>query len=200
MTTRLPMALEDLRIATPCSADWDEMSGDARVRFCGSCEKNVYNLSAMTRAEAEALVREREGRICVRLFQRRDGTVITSDCPVALERQRLHRRVWAKLTGIGASAALVLGLFGGRARGDLTIKDGKNGTAATPVRAFMGAAPPPAEWMGKMAEPHATPPKKTGQPGHTMGHVHRALPPVHAVEKKGKPMAYMGDISAPRTK
>jgi hypothetical protein len=54
--------------------------------------------------------------------------------------------------------------------------------------------------MGKMAEPHATPPKKTGQPGHTMGHVHRALPPVHAVEKKGKPMAYMGDISAPRTK
>ncbi|MGZ3438637.1 MAG: hypothetical protein ACXVDD_03950, partial [Polyangia bacterium] len=69
--------LESLRIATPCSADWDEMAGDERVRFCGKCEKNVYNLSAMTREAGEALVREKEGRMCVRMYQRADGTVLT---------------------------------------------------------------------------------------------------------------------------
>src|SRR5262245_30602687 len=39
--------LARLRIASPCSADWDEMTGDDRVRFCGRCRKNVYNLSEM---------------------------------------------------------------------------------------------------------------------------------------------------------
>ena len=65
-TTRkpsLPVVLENIRIAMPCSADWDDMSGDDRVRFCGKCEKNVYNLSAMTREAGEALVQEKEGRL-----------------------------------------------------------------------------------------------------------------------------------------
>src|SRR6516162_8887116 len=39
-----------LRVASPCPADWNAMQGDDRVRFCGQCEKNVYNLSAMTHA------------------------------------------------------------------------------------------------------------------------------------------------------
>lgn len=73
--------LEDLVIATPCKAPWDAMAGDDRVRFCRDCRLNVYNLSAMTRAEAEALVREKEGRLCVRFFQRPDGTVLTQYCP-----------------------------------------------------------------------------------------------------------------------
>ena len=41
--------LEDVRVASPCNASWDAMKGDDRVRFCGECQKNVYNLSAMTR-------------------------------------------------------------------------------------------------------------------------------------------------------
>ncbi len=73
--------LENLVIATPCKAPWSAMSGDDRVRFCHDCRLNVYNLSAMTRAEAEALVREKEGRLCVRFYRRKDGTVLTRDCP-----------------------------------------------------------------------------------------------------------------------
>lgn len=121
---RLPVVLKSIRIATPCRADWDDMRGDARVRFCGKCEMNVYNLSAMTRAEGEALVREKEGRLCVRLHQRADGTVITSDCPVGLRRARLRARLWASISGAAASVALLLGLFAGRARADLSV-DGK---------------------------------------------------------------------------
>ncbi len=75
-----------LTIASPCPASWDEMKGDERVRFCDECELNVYNLSDMSEEEALKLVEEREGRLCVRFYQREDGTVLTSDCPVGMER------------------------------------------------------------------------------------------------------------------
>jgi hypothetical protein len=74
-----------LKIASPCPASWDDMEGDDRVRFCDECELNVYNLANMTEEQALKLVEEREGRLCVRLYQREDGTVITRDCPVGME-------------------------------------------------------------------------------------------------------------------
>jgi hypothetical protein len=96
----LPM-LDQVRIASPCNASWTEMVGDDRSRYCGKCEKNVYNLSAMTREEAELLMLEKDGNLCVRLYRRTDGTVITEDCPVGVRRKRL--RVVGVLA-IGASA------------------------------------------------------------------------------------------------
>src|SRR4051794_34167957 len=56
MATRraLPI-LDSVRIASPCTASWDAMTGDDQVRFCGQCEKNVYNLSGMAREDAERL-------------------------------------------------------------------------------------------------------------------------------------------------
>ena len=90
MTTQ-PLTLELIEIATPCEASWNEMRGDDRVRFCSHCKLNVYNLSDMPRAEAEQLVQQREGKLCVRFFKRHDGTVLTRDCPVGIRavRQRL---------------------------------------------------------------------------------------------------------------
>ena len=73
--------LDHVRIATPCPASWDSMEGDDRVRFCGSCRLNVYNLSGMTRREATELLKLVEGRLCIRLLRRKDGTVLTQDCP-----------------------------------------------------------------------------------------------------------------------
>jgi hypothetical protein len=86
--------LDDIRIASPCPAEWAEMVGDDRARFCASCSKHVYNISAMTAEEATALIREREGRLCVRIYRRNDGTVLTADCPVGVRsrpRKRLHK-------------------------------------------------------------------------------------------------------------
>jgi hypothetical protein len=99
--------LDNVRVASPCSAKWEDMSGDERARFCGQCTKNVYNLSAMTRDEAEAFLRERTGEVCVRLYRRADGTVITSDCPVGVRRKRRrHLAVLAVGGGVLAAAAL----------------------------------------------------------------------------------------------
>src|SRR5215210_3096990 len=100
--------LENVRVAAPCPADWEKMVGDERVRFCGQCELNVYNLSGMTRREAEALVAGTEGRLCVRFYRRADGTILTRNCPVGL--RALKRRV-SRVAGAALSAAL--GFFAG---------------------------------------------------------------------------------------
>ncbi len=74
------------------------MGGDARVRHCAQCNLNVYNLSSMSRAQAEALIERTEGRLCVRLYRRVDGTVITDDCPVGLA-ARARRRMGLIVAG-----------------------------------------------------------------------------------------------------
>ena len=107
MPTSLPV-LSQISIASPCPASWAEMAGDHRVRFCSICEKNVYNLSAMTAAEVESLVIEKEGRLCARFYQRQDGTVLTADCPVGV-----HHRIQRHKRLTGAAAALVSFVLGG---------------------------------------------------------------------------------------
>jgi hypothetical protein len=74
--------LNNLKTASPCSADWGAMIGNARQRFCGECKLNVYNLSEMTQAEAENLLLNSKGRLCAKYYKRVDGTVLTKDCPV----------------------------------------------------------------------------------------------------------------------
>jgi len=73
------------------------MEGDERVRFCSQCKLNVFNLSSMSRREAEALVRSKEGRLCIRFYRRSDGTILTDNCPVGLRAAR--RRVALLLAG-----------------------------------------------------------------------------------------------------
>ena len=64
------------------------MTGDDRVRFCGDCRQNVYNVAMFTRAEATRLLNDSSGRVCLRIFRRPDGTVITDDCRARLRAAR----------------------------------------------------------------------------------------------------------------
>lgn len=99
--TKQSELLSNLRVASPCHVGWERMSGDDRVRFCESCQLNVYNFSELTANEVESLVMKTEGRICGRLYRRTDGTVITRDCPVGL--RALRKRVALKATAIFAT-------------------------------------------------------------------------------------------------
>ena len=100
-----PFSLDLIHVASPCPANWDEMSGDDRVRFCKQCSKSVYKLSEMTRAEAEAFVQNHEGRLCAQFYRRADGTVLTADCPVGVwDMQTRFARLWA-------SAAALIGFL-----------------------------------------------------------------------------------------
>lgn len=102
--------LNNVRIASPCSADWEQMFGDDRKRFCGDCKLNVYNLSAMSRDEAENFVTAAEGRVCVRYFARPDGTVITEDCPVGWAKFKKRTRTMATALA-SLVATLIAGIF-----------------------------------------------------------------------------------------
>jgi TonB family protein len=95
--------LENIKVAAPCTAEWRWMYGNDRVRFCNQCKLNVYNLSALTREQAEDLIRNTEGRLCVRFYRRKDGTIITQNCPqgLAAVKQRFRR------AGAGIAAALL---------------------------------------------------------------------------------------------
>jgi hypothetical protein len=103
--------LHNLHVASPCPASWDRMQGNDKVRFCSECRLNVYNLSAMSRREAEEMVRDREGRLCVRFYQRADGTVLTQDCPRGLASIQ-HATRWALLKLTGLVAAMLFLMFG----------------------------------------------------------------------------------------
>jgi hypothetical protein len=100
---RFDNPLKRVRVAAPCPAEWERMRGDERVRFCDQCSMNVYNLSDMTRREAEVLLTRTEGRICVRFYRRADGTILTNNCPVGL--RALKRRV-SKIASATLSAVV----------------------------------------------------------------------------------------------
>lgn len=106
--------LHNMRVASPCRASWEQMEGTPRVRFCQECALNVYNLSAMTAQEAEHLVLKKEGRLCVRFYQREDGTVLTRDCPRGLIAMQHAARRTALVIGLSIAAMffLVCGLLG----------------------------------------------------------------------------------------
>lgn len=106
MSTLIP--LEDLRIASPCRAEWGLMEGDDRTRFCQSCAKTVYNLSGMSKGEAEKLLMEKEGNLCVRFYQRADGTILTDNCPVGVKVvQRPFKWLAAGFVALLASGAAI---------------------------------------------------------------------------------------------
>lgn len=95
--------LERVEVAAPCHADWEKMQGDERARFCQDCKLSVYNLSDMSKEDAENLLRAYEGkRLCVRFFRRKDGTILTDNCPVGL--RRLRKIAVAKWIAVLSSA------------------------------------------------------------------------------------------------
>lgn len=96
---------KNLRIASPCSAKWEEMKGTDWMRHCTECNLNVYNFSEMTWKEVECLVASRQGRLCARFYRRADGTMLTQDCPKGL--RAVVRRV-SRWAGAALSAITVI--------------------------------------------------------------------------------------------
>jgi hypothetical protein len=126
---RFTNPLDNIRVASPCAADWNEMLGDERKRFCSECSLNVYNLSGMTRGEAENLLLTSEGRVCVRFYRRGDGTILTKDCPVGW--QMVKRRASRAATAV---VSLCAGIFTGIFALNQPKASAPNVTETTPVK------------------------------------------------------------------
>jgi hypothetical protein len=123
-----PTQIDRMRIATPCPISWEQMIGDHRVRLCDHCQLNVYNISELSRAEAEKLIASTEGRLCARLFRRADGTVLTKDCPVGL--RALKRRVAKRTAAIFAALVSLSGVALGQ---ESSGKDKSSESAQTKI-------------------------------------------------------------------
>lgn len=154
--------INQIQIATPCSAEWSRMRGDDKVRFCEACRKSVYNLSAMSADEALATIREKEGTLCARLFRRHDGTVLHQDCPVGMGRvaRRLAglTKVLLLLAGVSASAWLLPNLV--RRDSPLRQRLDENWTGlVSDVKSLLGwHEPPEPPLMGDVALGGCQPP------------------------------------------
>jgi hypothetical protein len=98
--------LQKLQVASPCYERWDNMKGDDRMRHCASCKLNVYNVREMTTAEVEQLLQLSNGKVCMRLYRRWDGTVLTRDCPVGVQRARV--RMAAAMATAAAFVAVLM--------------------------------------------------------------------------------------------
>lgn len=124
--------LDNIRVASPCPASGNEMIGDERKRYCSECKLNVYNLSDMTRREAESFIINAEGRVCIKFYRRSDGTVLTKDCPVGW--QAVKRRVSRTAKAL---VSICAGLFGGifisnQLQPGQNVK-GKNSISVSPI-------------------------------------------------------------------
>jgi hypothetical protein len=127
-----------LKVASPCTEKWELMAGDARTRRCERCALNVFNVSELSEDEMFALfAKANGGRVCGRIFQRRDGTVVTKDCPVGVA--RLRRRV---LVAITTSLALVIAAFMAR-----PLPHGRGGAIVDLVQRVRATAGDTEAWL-----------------------------------------------------
>lgn len=69
--------LDSISVPKPCTESWNEMNGGEKSRFCGICEKNVYNISAMTQREANKLLFDSGEKVCIRMEKDAHGKVKT---------------------------------------------------------------------------------------------------------------------------
>jgi hypothetical protein len=141
---KLP-TLETLRVTSPCQVPWDRMTGDARIRHCDVCKQNVYNLSEMTRAEANDLIDATGARMCMRYYHRADGTILLRDCAVEY-----------RPTSLIAAGAVALALSGAALWHARVQENGRHHEVARPA-AIIEVLPPPT-----VAPPPSIPPQEQG--------------------------------------
>lgn len=140
------LSLDVIEVAEPCTRPWEAMAGDERVRYCEGCHKHVHNLSAMSRGEAERLVCEAAGRLCVRFERAVDGRVQTLEYRAPLRKGR-GWKFWTVASTCAASiVAGANAFFLGRP------------APAPPVPAIFVGQPAPGVVLGRMAAPPTLPP------------------------------------------
>ncbi len=166
--------LSQAKIASPCTASWEQMKGDDHIRFCNGCQKNVYDLSSLTSVEAEALLREKEGDLCARFYRRNDGTIMTSDCSVGVRRKWATRAAAAAAVFGSAGLALKMQVMPNVAMGDVAPYE--QGAPVAMGSIAPPSSPPPSDPPTQTATQTATPPSNSGTPRQMpLGHV--KMPP-----------------------
>jgi Carboxypeptidase regulatory-like domain len=67
-----------IRIEKPCGESWEAMPGDVRVRRCGSCDRDVYNVASMMPEQIEAMLAKPGPLPCMRIVRNHDGSLLAA--------------------------------------------------------------------------------------------------------------------------
>lgn len=138
--------LDIIDVASPCPVAWETMLGTDKMRHCAECQKNVYNLSGMTRPEAETTIRQQEGNLCIQFYRRADGKIMTADCPVGL--RALRRQAARLVAGIATMlAVLSCGSIFARNRAYDEVRDA-NQAYSSPIQRLIHWLDPPVQHIG----------------------------------------------------
>jgi hypothetical protein len=100
--TRIP--LSQVRVAEPCPMAWNEMAGNDRARFCSHCNKHVHNLSALHEDEAQRLICESAGSLCIAYVPDTQGAPTTL-AYAPQKRPRYRWRLVAMVAALGGAAS-----------------------------------------------------------------------------------------------
>lgn len=145
--------LNKVKIATPCKADWDKMEGDDRVRHCKQCDLNVFNISEMSQEEATKLIQNKTGRLCIQMYRRKDGTVLTNDCPVGLRRlKKAYTRCAVAAMGMFAWMGIMAPGYA-QSKGEIAIDTSKDSSKNAQWSRGVISAPPVVEKGKMVAQP-----------------------------------------------
>lgn len=137
--------IDNVRVGSPCTEDWNKMRGNDRVRVCDHCVKEVNNLSELTRKQAKRLVRSSDGNICIRYYEH----PVTKQPLFAAQFHQITRRAPGIAAGVvGATMSLAA----------LTYAD--NGSnSSSPIAGYAKTAIYERSTAGEVvAKPSPTPP------------------------------------------
>ncbi len=152
-------SLDQLQIAAPCPAQWDDMQGTETKRLCADCNLHVHNPTRISEVELDAFLTEVSAklhageRVCARLYRRADGTVLEQNCPRGVA--ALRQRTWAGVRRVAAVVALAItGIFvGNRALADAKIQTQGGWMGARICRGLL-----PFSWIStRLGRPAAAP-------------------------------------------
>ncbi len=66
-------------IEKPCPANWDDIKGDEKKRYCEHCQLHVHNLSAMTPNEQRDILFPGNTRNCISYVARANARAVDSE-------------------------------------------------------------------------------------------------------------------------
>ncbi len=114
--------LDSLILAYPCPIKWDSMKGDERERFCKQCSMKVFNISDLSKSEAESFLQDnlKSETLCVKFFLRSDGTIKTNNCPRIL-RPVYDRLKWIQ-TGLSVASMFIVSLITGCSKSETMVQ------------------------------------------------------------------------------
>lgn len=128
--------MKPLTIENPCDAPWNAMRRDGKSRFCGSCQKRVFDIAALTESQLRGLALVTGGRFCAQ------QTIVEGELLLQPEPRVRTGLGWA-IRAVAAAGAL----------GSAACSSGD--ASAAPLPAWALAAP--GDGPGPSSEEHYSP-------------------------------------------